>query len=137
LNSLRHSIHNDTLWWGLFRSFHQRHLRGHATTEDFISLVNERTGQDFRPFFEQYLNRPHLPVLEYRLNPEGRKLQVLYRWTGVPMDFAMPVELGLPGKWVRVVPKADYWQPLWLPKCSIDEFRVATDKWLIKTKYVK
>jgi aminopeptidase N len=137
LNTLRHCLQNDTLWWGLFKSFHQQHLRGHATTEDFISLVNERSGRDFRPFFEQYLNRPHLPLLEYRLTPMGKQLEVAFRWTGVQADFSMPVEIGPPGQWQRVVPRATEWQSVVLPKCKPEEFRVATDKWLIKTKYLK
>jgi aminopeptidase N len=136
LNTLRHCIGNDTLWWGLFRDFHLRHRLGHATGADFAEIVRERAGQDYGPFFEQYLDRPQIPVLEYRFARKGRQRTVEMRWTDVPDNFSMPIETGAPGRWQRTTVKAGQWTAVPL-SCPVADFRVATDKWFVETRLTK
>lgn len=134
LNTLRHCIHNDTLWWSLFKGFHERHKVGHATTEDFVEWVNLRTGKDYGRFFEQYLNYASIPKLEYQLTANGRQLEVRLRWKTDVKGFVMPVEIGSPGHWHFVEVNDENWTTVNLSKCKAEDFRVATDKFYVRTK---
>jgi peptidase M1-like protein len=73
----------------ILRTYARRHLFAHPTTEDFIAVVNEITGQDYRWFFDQTwfsaeqcdyaisVKNPRPPVLAgYTEGPDGRPLLV-------------------------------------------------------------
>jgi len=59
-------------------------------SDDFIALVNNYTGNDYRPFFNKFLYDKTLPVLLYSYDNVGDKLIIKYKWTGVEDGFTMP-----------------------------------------------
>ena len=61
-----------------------------ATTDDFVELVNEVTGNDLAWFFEVYVRQPELP----RLNAMRDGANLTLRWD-VPDDlhFPMPIDV--------------------------------------------
>ncbi len=55
LNTLRHFVDDDDVWWAVLREFHARHRHGSASLDDFRTLLEERTERDWRRFFEQFV----------------------------------------------------------------------------------
>lgn len=90
LHTLRNTINNDTLFLGILKSFAVQNKAKIVVSDDFIKLVNERTGQDYGWFFKQYLYNRKVPVLEYNLGKNG---ELLYRWAETGEDFKMPLKI--------------------------------------------
>ncbi|MFM7311527.1 MAG: M1 family aminopeptidase, partial [Flavobacteriales bacterium] len=72
LNSLRHTIDDDALWWSTIKYVSDTAFK--ITSVDYEQLVQvfeKKSGQTLRPIFEQFVKYAALPVLEYELC--GRK----------------------------------------------------------------
>ena len=131
LHTLRNSIDNDSVWFGLLRGFYEKNALSNTTTEAFITYVNTYTKHDYRPFFEQYLTYPQPPILEYQLTRKRKKLVVKYRWKTDVKGFDMPIVFGSSKEFVRVKPSAE-WQVYTFKKMKVREFKVATSLFLVK-----
>lgn len=97
LHSLRYSMHNDSIFFDVLKTFYNRFKYGNASSADLEKLVNEKTGQDYKWFFDQYLRNRFAPELEYCISNN----QLFYRWKNVkeiyPYDFEMNVRVKLSG----------------------------------------
>lgn len=93
MHSLRTCIHKDVVFFDILKSFYQTYKYQTVCTEDFIQMVNQKTGQDYHWFFKQYLNSRQVPKLVYYLDIKANSSdQVLYyKWENVAADFAMPI----------------------------------------------
>ena len=131
LHTLRHAIGDDELWWAIFKGFYQEHAISNVVSEDFFNYVNEKTGRDWTPFFDQYLRYPDIPTLEYRLAEKGDNLEVQYRWVADVEGFNMPILFGRPGDYVRAEATTD-WQKMMLPNTTSREFQVADELFLVR-----
>jgi aminopeptidase N len=65
----------------------------HATTADFIALVERFAGADLRWFFNRYLRQAELPVLRARVEQGQTETTLTLRW--LTADFALPVEVAV------------------------------------------
>lgn len=71
----------------------------YATTDEFLAIVNDETGQDLTWFFRGYLYNAALPDL--RQTREGDRLRL--EWvTGDGQTFPLPVEIEIDGRRVTV-----------------------------------
>ncbi len=109
LHTLRVVLNDDALFLDILKSFYQEYQRGFATTDDFLKLVNTKTGTDYGYLFDQYLYARACPELEFafRYNVVTNKSEFICRWTNVNEDFKMPVYLGVGGKNVAVIPSSE------------------------------
>ena len=137
LHTLRHAIGTDEQWWPIFKGFYQEYELSLIDTEDFVNYVNEQTGHDWTPFFDQYLRYAQPPRLEYELEEKGKNLRVRYRWVADVADFAMPVLIGNGDKEVRITPNTREWQETVLFRTAASDFEVAQDRFLVKTKRIR
>jgi aminopeptidase N len=114
MHTLRTVIGNDKLFFDILKSFREKYHGVTISSHDFIAYVNERTGNDYTWFFNQYLHNRFTPILEYYM--EGNKFY--YRWTHVNEDFRMPVNIQANGddENIRIVPSA---------KTQVLEYRTA------------
>ena len=133
LHTLRHTIEDDELWFDLLFDFYKKHEYSITTSENFIEYVNERTGKDYTAFFEQYLWFPKIPRLVYALKPMGDDLEVSYRWNFAIPEFDMSVLVGKEGAYEKIQPNASEYQSIILHDVKPDEFKVATELFLIDT----
>jgi len=133
LHTLRHTVNDDTSWWELLRGFYDRQAISITTTEDVIEYVNQFTGSDYHPFFQQYLGYPDIPTFEYRLSETPDGLELECRWDADVPAFKMPLLVGRPGSYQRIEPTTE-WQSFQLKKITKQEFEIPTDLFLIKTK---
>lgn len=136
LNTLRHAIGDDAVWFDCLRSFYQRYEKSHVVTQDFIDFVNQCTKKDFSSFFDQYLRYPKPPTFEYTLKDNGTESTVLkYRWNADASGFDMPILVGEKGNFQRISPRAD-WQQITLP-IATTALEVATDRFYVNTKIIR
>jgi len=77
------------------------HMR-YATTDDYLTLVNELTGENLDWLFEAYLRTAALPVLNVERSDDKLKLQWI---TGTGKPFDMPLELKVDDEIIYVKPE--------------------------------
>ncbi|MRR21446.1 M1 family peptidase [bacterium] len=105
LHTIRNIVNDSTLFFDILQAFYSEHATAsHATTADFIRVVESKTGMEWDEFFGVYLYRREVPVLHWYYVPagdtesddpsSGDSLPVIAaKWTGVPDGFSMPVDL--------------------------------------------
>ena len=133
LNTLRHAIGNDKLWWDIVLSIQNEFRYKCISADDLFALVNRMTGQDWSPFFEQYFKKSTVPRLEINVAKKADSTTIRYRWRADAAGFAMPVKVtDAKGKWMTLTPKSE-WQTMQFYKLDPDKFRVAEDQFYIET----
>lgn len=90
LHCLRSTINNDSLFFDIIKNFNLQFRHKPISSDDFIRFVNQRTGEDYHPFFNKYLYDTQLPVLSYKFVSSGDSLIIKYKWTDVETGFKMP-----------------------------------------------
>lgn len=129
LHTLRNVINNDSLWFDIIYSFQQKYKYSIVTTEDFVKLVNAKTGKNFSAFFDQYLRHSELPELVFKVDKKGSKTVLSYYWKNTVKDFNMPVDLKiLGGSEYRIYPTATIQKKVFkLGDLPIVEYRDTTN----------
>lgn len=100
MHALRYAL-GDNLFFPLLNQFStdSRYTYQHgAITDDFLALVNERSGSDFSPFFHLFLETTTLPNVMVDSLGQGQWSVVIPN-----IEFALPVELEMDGKLCRIV----------------------------------
>lgn len=92
LNTLRHIINDDELWWSMLKDMTTNEFAYKTiTANDIMFYFNRKTKMDLAPFFFQYLYYPSLPTLYYAIDRDKRNYTLSYQWqTDVP-NFEMPI----------------------------------------------
>jgi len=104
LYSLRNAIDNDPVFFDILKTFYQTHKYRTAHTSEFISLVNEKTGQDYTAFFQQYLYHRECPNLEFFNYQIGKGQSCFaYRLSNTIAGFRMPVKVTVDGKLTKLI----------------------------------
>jgi aminopeptidase N len=134
LNTLRHVINNDPLWWDIVKSIAQEFRHSTIDAEDIFTLVNRKTGTDYSYFFEQYLKRTQPPMLDVSIRKKGPAVEVHHRWIAEVDDFRMPVKVyGGGDQFVFLHPTTE-WQITRMDKLNPEEFRVAEDQFYVDVR---
>jgi len=114
LNTLRAIVNNDDQWRGLLRGINKEFYHQTINSSDLEKYIAAYLKMNLEGFFDQFLRRAELPVLEYYYN-DG-KLQ--YRWDNTVTHFDMPVDLKYEdGNTVRIFPTAN-WKSKELPNAD-------------------
>lgn len=134
LNTLRHAIANDVLWWDILRTFYNEHINDYADRKDFAALLLRKTGKDYSTILSQYLDYPELPLFEYGLreSSDGKSLTLKYRWRTDVKGFDMPLRVGSAAEMRTIIPTND-WQETQLNMTAAN-FRIANGLFYIRTK---
>jgi aminopeptidase N len=130
LNTLRSVVNDDTKWFAMIHDLFQKFKYQNIMTEDIVAYMNQYTGMNLTPIFDQYLRHTGIPTLELRFDES--KGTVSYRWKADVKGFAMPVAVGAPGKW-QIVKATEQWETM---KMSLkkSEFGVAEDLYYVKVE---
>ena len=126
MNTLRHVVADDEVWWPLIKDYAEHFKYQNIWTTDVINFFNTRLEKDFRPFFQQYLYFPELPVLQIRAEGD----EVSYRWDAAVGDFDMPLQIRSNGSVHTIYPTSE-WQSEGLDGGSAEDWRPATDLFYI------
>ena len=97
LHMLRSMVGDEAFWSGI-RAYYARHMNANATTEDFQRAMEEASGLDLAPFFDQWLYNGGNPKLEgwWDYDPTARAVRVeLNQTQAAGPVFRLPLEIGL------------------------------------------
>jgi aminopeptidase N len=93
LHTLRWLVNNDELWWDCLQSI-QRDFRYKTTdTQEIISYMNQKLGNDYTWLFDQYLKQTNPPVLDVRFKKKGNNTLIACKWDMAVPEFQLPVTL--------------------------------------------
>ncbi len=134
LNSLRHEIGSDTLWFSLLRGFYEAYRYQTITTDDFTAWVSAKTGREYRPFLNQYLLYAELPVLEYMLLEKQDGLVFKARFDSDEPGFSGRVFLTVGEEQVSLGVNAR-WQEFFLKEGTLQNLRIEEEKGLFVTQH--
>ncbi len=127
LNTMRHIINDDAKWWKLIYDYSTTFKKQIIDTETVINFFNKESGLNLTPVFNQYLRYAAIPTLQLKL--DGSNLE--YRWVTDEPDFAMPVEVAINGKTVRLQ-ATNNWQRTATQATSLNDVQPADKKFYIK-----
>jgi len=126
MNTLRHVVDDEDLWWDLIREYTDHFKYQNIWTIDVINFFNARLQKDLRPVFQQYLYFPDLPALQLRA--EGDSVE--YRWKADVQDFDMPVKVRTGDRLLTIYPTMD-WQAESLGGIDFPDWQPATELFYI------
>ena len=129
LHMIRQWVGNDEKWRQILRGMNKTFYHQTVTTQQIEGFLIKQTGLPLQPLFNQYLRDARLPVLEYKVGPEG----VAYRFANCQKGFAMPVRLCLNEAGPRrIVTPTTTWQVLKQP--DVKAVTVDADYYVLVTK---
>ena len=126
LNTLRHVIKNEDLWWKILLDYSTTFRHKIIDTATVINFFNTESGKNLTPIFNQYLRFTTIPNLLLRIN--NNKLE--YRWNASEQNFNMPIDIKINGKEIRIQPISD-WQLSTINIKSLDEVEVLTNDFYV------
>jgi aminopeptidase N len=121
-------VGDEKKWFALLHDFYQHFKYQNILTDDVVAYVNQRSGMNLTPLFDQYLRHTALPVLELKFSDGA----VEYRWQADEPAFAMPIRVGAKDRWTLVRPTQE-WKTL-KTTLSKDEFGVDSDHYFVAVK---
>ncbi len=127
LNTLRSVVDDDRKWWAIVRGVYDTFKYHNIMTEDVVKYINDKTGRNLTPIFDQYLRHTALPALELTFDPAAGT--VSYRWKADVAGFAMPVKVGTKDKWQIITPTAE-WKTM-KTTLTKETFEVATELYYV------
>ncbi|SHL42992.1 M1 family metallopeptidase [Hymenobacter psychrotolerans] len=127
LNMVRTALNDDEKWRQILRGLGSTFYHQTVTTEQVVGYINEQSGRNFTPVFDQYLRHPGLPTLEIRFEQD----KVLARWIADVPAFDLPVRLRTKGGEYVALPLTTKFQPLAVPGLTKDNLEVDTFNYYI------
>jgi aminopeptidase N len=131
LHTIRTIIDNDAMWLGVLRGLNKTFRHKTTTTEEIVAYINQTTGKNLSPVFDQYLRYTEIPVLE--IKKTGKK-SFQCRWKADVKDFSMPLK-------IKTKSNADKWtmrniSTQW-QNIRADSIIVDSDNFYIKTNNIQ
>ena len=127
LNTLRHVINDDNLWWEIILKYSETFRHKIIDTPTVVAFFNKESKRDLTPIFNQYLNFKNIPTLEIKLN----KKKLEFQWKTDIAAFNMPIDVKVDGKEIRIEPTTK-WKKSKFKIKSIDEVEVLNNEFFVK-----
>lgn len=90
LNTLRNLVANDKLWFAALKGIQEEFRHSFIDTETLVRYFNQKLGNDYTGFFDQYLKTTAIPTLIIEpVKPKGFK----YKWSSISESFLLPLTL--------------------------------------------
>ena len=112
LHTIRQLVNDDEKFREMLRGLNKDFYHQTVTTQQIESYINEKTGQNLTPVFDQYLRSTKIPKLEYKV--EKHKLK--YRWTNCVPGFDMRLKGYVNGQEKWLTPTTEWQELKDLPK---------------------
>jgi aminopeptidase N len=126
LNTLRHVINNDELWWEIILKYSETYRHKIIDTPTVIAFFNQESSMNLTPIFNQYLSYKKIPALELKLN----KKKLEFQWKTDVTDFNMPIDIKVNGKEIRIEP-TNKWKKSKFKIKSLDEIEVLNNEFFV------
>lgn len=126
LNTLRHVINNDELWWKIILKYSETYRHKIIDTPTVIAFFNKESSMNLTPIFNQYLSYKKIPALEIKMN----KKKLEFQWKTDVTDFNMPIDIKVNGKEIRIEP-TNKWKKSKFKIKSLDEVEVLNNEFFV------
>ena len=127
INTLRHVLNNDELWWKLILEYSEKFRHKIIDTQTVIDFFNTESGMNLTSIFNQYLRYTTIPILNLKIE----KNKLLCSWTTSEPNFTMPVDIKVNGEEIRLLPTND-WTKTNVKIKSLDDVEVLTSEFYVK-----
>jgi aminopeptidase N len=134
LNTLRDVIDNDSLWFSILRGLQNKFAYKCINADDIINYINQKTGQNYDYFFEQYLRYVSFPVLNVFVIKKGNETALKYKWEADVKDFKMPIKVTTSKNHFKFIYPTTKYQSLKLNKFDPKDFKVDDKDFLCGSK---
>ncbi|MBC7568091.1 MAG: M1 family metallopeptidase [Pedobacter sp.] len=102
IHTIRALINNDEKFRLMLRGMNKKFYHQTVTTAEIEQYIRRFTGLKLTGFFDQYLRKAAIPVLEFKIEASGK---LAYRWKTDVAKFDMPVSVTLkPGSYQLIYP---------------------------------
>lgn len=105
LHNIRQQCDNDEQFRQMLRAMNRRFYHQTVTTAEIESFICQSTGIG-RSVFDQYLRSTQIPLLEFKLSPNGKYLH--YRWSDAVNGFSMKVKMQAGSESFFIEPKTQW-----------------------------
>jgi hypothetical protein len=133
IHTLRNTIANDSVWFGLLRSIQLDFAYQTITTQDLVQYISDKTKTDYHYFFEQYLTKASPPELQLLISRQGAVTTVKYRWHVDVAKFNMPAKIIVKGIYTLIHPTTE-WAELKLENIKPKDIKVDHESFYIQSK---
>ncbi len=131
LHTLRTILGNDTLWRQILTGLNQEFYHQTVTAKQVIDCVNEESGRNLSPIFDQYLNYTTIPTLLVVF----KKGVPYVKWKAEAENFEMPVGIWVNNKKYHTQTVGTRWKALSFKNQSKSSFIPDTDNYYINVSY--
>jgi len=96
LHMLRKRMGDEAFWEGI-RTYYARYMNGTTSTDQFMEVMEEASGQDHQVFFDQWLRQGGNPSLQgwWVYDPTAQAVRVELNQVQDVGSFVMPLEIGV------------------------------------------
>ena len=127
LNMIRTIINNDEKWREILRGLNKTFYHKTVTYEDVTGYINQQSGINFSPVFDQYLHYKNIPTLEFRFQNN----QLVGRWVADANGFTMPARIRTKGGEYQFFNLGTSFSPVNLPSATKDNLEIDTFNYYI------
>lgn len=134
LNTLRHVIADDRLWWAIIKGLAEDFKYRIVNADQVFAYINQKAGKDYGYFFEQYFRNAEIPQLEITVTQHRDSVIAQYRWRAEVPDFRMPVKVTTARNGFAFIYPTTSWQTTRLEGVPPERFKVAEDLFYVDVK---
>lgn len=127
LNMIRTIINDDAKWRDILRGLNKTFYHKTVTYDDIVNYINEKSGKNLLPVFEQYLKHTTIPVLEF--GTFRGKLGC--RWIANTEGFTMPVRVKITGGDYQFITPTTSFKAVGISGATMDNIEVDTFNYYI------
>lgn len=108
LNTLRHIINKDSVWFGILKKMNQVFYHKTRNGVDIINFICKESQMDLHPIFNQYLKTVDIPILNLKWEDSHT---LSFKWTHCIKGFNMPIDIIMnKDKKIRLFPVDAEWK---------------------------
>lgn len=107
IHTIRALMNNDEKFRLMLRGMNKKFYHQTVTTQEIEQYIRKATGLKLSGFFDQYLRKTAIPVLEYRIDAPGK---LSYRWKTDVAKFDMPVKVTLKPRTYAFIYPTNEWK---------------------------
>ena len=127
LNMIRTIINDDDKWRNILRGLNKTFYHQTVTYDQIVNYINDQSGKNLSPVFEQYLKHANIPILEF-MTINGK---LMVRWIADEQSFNMPVKVRLKGGEYQFINPKTRFTPLTIAGATKENLEVDTFNYYI------
>jgi aminopeptidase N len=127
LNMIRTVINDDEKWRSILRGLNKTFYHQTVTYDQIVNYINENSGKNLSPVFEQYLKYKNLPILDFTF----MRGKLYCRWIADAKGFKMPVKVRIKGGEYEFISPTTYFAPVELKNATKENIEVDTFNYYI------